>query len=386
MNNKVSVLKSRKKNFPWYVSYPDGGKRKKKYFKKKERKGGADEWAKKKRNELKDMGSRHASITETELQAVINFREAISELPEHAQEVTLVDAVASFVEGLKNRHKSITCQEVTDSLKNKLLTEGKSKGHRDTLGYRLKRFNASYGDWLACDITTEIIDDFLTNLEMAQQTQLHYRRAIGQMFNHAIILKAATSNPVTHALRPKVNAIETGILKPQEVASLLSHADDDTLPGLAISFFAGIRRAEIERLDWSEIDLDERLIEIKAAKAKTAQRRHVPIGDNLASWLIPYKKHKGPVIKSHAIWRKGQQQAREDAKLESWPHNAGRHSFASYHLAHHNDPGKLAMALGHPDPRLLYKHYHKLVTPKTAALYWSITPEEAKNIIKLKTA
>lgn len=379
MRNKVSLTKKTYRHYRYRVTWTQAGNRKSKWFQLKK---DATKFRAKTEAELIAKGNELAPISPEEHRAVLAFREALEDLPEHVQGVTLGDAVETFIKGLESRHKSITCQKVTDKLEHKLLAEGKSKSHRDTLGYRLKRFNDSYGDWLACDINTEIVDDFLSNLKLSQQTKLHYRRAIGQMFNHAIILKATTSNPVTDALRPKVKAKETGILKPREVASLLLHADDDTLPGLVISFFAGVRRAEIERLDWSEIDLDDRLIEIKAAKAKTAQRRHVPVSDNLVSWLEPHRKHEGPVIKSPAIWRNGQQQAREDAKLENWPHNAGRHSFASYHLAHHNDPGKLAIALGHPDPRLLYKHYHKLVTPKAAAVYWSITLTEAENIIK----
>ena len=386
MSIKVSVLKSGKKNYPYYVSYPDGDRRAKKYFKRKEREGGADEWAAEKRKQLAEQGNKHAAITDAELQAVIKFRAAIKELPEHAQSVTLADAVESFTKGLSVRHKSISCQDVSDKLIAKLMVEGKSKSHRDTLEYRLKRFNQEYGEWLACDVTTEVIDDFLANLEVGQQTKLHYRRAIGQMFNHAIKIKAAPESPVTEAIKPIVKPSPTGILKPTELAKLLSAADNDTLPGLAISFFAGVRRAEIERLDWSEIDLEEGFIEIKAENAKTAQRRTIPISDNLRAWLLPHTQHEGSVIKSHAIWRNGQEAAREAAKIKNWPHNAGRHSFASYHLAKHNDPGKLAMALGHPDPRLLFRHYRQLVTTRAANTYWNIFPADTEIITDIQSA
>lgn len=386
MSNKVSVLKSGKKNFPWYVSYPDGGKRRKKYFKTKERKGGADEWAAEKRSALAEQGSKHAAVTEAEFKAVIEFRAAISKLPDHAQSITLADAVTNFTKGLQSRHRSISCQDVTDKLIAKLLAEGKSKSHRDSLEYRLKRFNAEYGEWLACDVTPEAIDDFLGNLKVGAQTKLHYRRAIGQMFNHAIKLKAAPENPITDTIRPTVKPAATEILKPGQVAKLLSHANPDTLPGLAVSFFAGVRRAEMERLDWSEIDLDEGFIEITATNAKTAQRRLIPISDNLKAWLAPYARPDGRVVKSPAIWRNGQEKARKAAKLAEWPHNSGRHSFASYHLAQHNDPGKLSMELGHPDPQMLYSHYRKLVTAKAAKAYWEIFPKEDSSIIDIKSA
>jgi integrase len=383
VSNKVTVSKKRHQNYRYRVNWTHAGKRKSKWFKlKADAEAEADEI----RSELATKGSEQAPITNAELRAVHEFRDAIEQLPDHAQGATLADAVKKFTVELTTRNKSISCQDVSDMLIARLKAEGRSKSHRDALEYRLKRFNLEYGTWLACDVTTPVIDDFLSNLDTSGQTKLHYRRAIGQMFNHAIFLKAAPSNPVSKTIKPTVKPPATGILKPAEVAKLLNHADDDTLPGLAISFFAGVRRAEIERLDWSEIDLKEGFIEITAANAKTAQRRIIQVSANLKAWLAPHARNEGKVIKSPAIWRKGQEDARIGAKIKSWPHNAGRHSFASYHLALHEDPGKLAMALGHPDPRLLFKHYRQLVTAKAAKTYWSITPAEAKNITNIKSA
>lgn len=384
-SNRVTLNKSAHPRYQWEVSFPDGGKRKIKYFKAKTGKGGADEWIETKRDELEDTGSTHETFTDDERSAVRSFRAAVDELPDHAQGIKLSDAVASFIEGLAIRNKSITCLDVANSLRDELEHAGRSERHLAGIKQRLNRFNAIYGDRMACDITTDIIKDFLIH-ESPVKSRPHYRQALNQLFNHAITLDAAPSNPVAKIIKQKVAAAETGILKPSEVAALLSASDDDTLPGLAISFFAGVRRAEIERLDWSEVDLAEGFIEITAQNAKTAQRRLIPISENLKAWLLPHVQHEGGVIRTKQIFRKGLEGAREVAKIDHWPHNAGRHSFASYHLAANDDPGKLAMALGHPDPRLLFKHYRQLVTAKSAKIYWSITPAEAENIINIKTA
>lgn len=383
MRNKVTLSEKSYRKYNYRVTWTQAGKRKSKWFK---RKGEAQKFRDDIQQQLVSYGSSQAPVTAAELRAIHTFREAVAELPEHAQNTSLADAVESFIQGLESRHRSISCQVVADKLIAKLLAEGKSKSHRNSLEYRLNRFNKEYGDWLACDVTTEVIDDFLANLKVGAQTKLHYRRSIGQMFNHAIQINATPSNPTTNSIKPVLKPATTGILTPNEVASLLTCADDETLPGLAISFFAGVRRTEIERLDWSEIDFEEKFIEIKAANAKTAQRRLIPMSANLIEWLAPHAANSGSVIKSPAIWRNGQEQAREDAMIEKWPHNAGRHSFASYHLAHHEDVGKLAMALGHPDPRLLFRHYRQLVSKKAAHTYWSITPTEAENIINIKSA
>jgi len=381
MRNSVTVSTKSHQNYNYRVSWSQGGKRKSKWFKRKK---DAEDFGVTTRKVLADKGAEQGPVTPAELRAVHAFRELLSELPKHAKKSTLADAVEHFSAGLLKRNTSITCEVVADKLHAALKKAGRGKRHLQSIEQRMKRFNQDYADWLACDITTEIIEDFLNNLP--EKSVPHYRQSIGQMFNHAIKLKATPSNPVTDTLKPKIKPTSTGILTPAQLAKLLASADDATLPGLAISFFAGVRRAEIERLDWSEVDLSEGFIEITAANAKTAQRRLIPISDNLKAWLTPYAQHEGALIKSPAIWRNGQESARKTANLKNWPHNAGRHSFASYHLALHEDPGKLAMALGHPDPRLLFKHYRQLVTVKAAKTFWGITPADSSDITHIKSA
>lgn len=383
MRTSVSLSKKSHQNYRYRVTWTEGTKRKSKWFVLKK---DALAFQTKTRNEQIEEGTKHEAISPAELRAVHKFREAIAKLPEHAQTATLEDAVTAFTKGLQDRHKSISCQMVTEKLLTLLKSKGRSKRHCDSTEHRLNRFNKDYGDWLACDIGGDIIDDFITGLNVASKTQENYRLALNRMFKFAVKIKAAPSNPVAEIERPTIESADTGILSPIQVASLLSSADDDTLPGLAISFFAGVRAAEIERLDWSEIDLEEQTIEIKAKNAKTAQRRIVHITDNLKEWLTPYAQHEGKVTPSPYEWRKGCKAARDSAKITEWPHNAGRHSFASYHLGMHGDSGTLATELGHANPRLLHQHYKELVTKKSAKIYWSITPTEVENIINIRSA
>jgi integrase len=137
---------------------------------------------------------------------------------------------------------------------------------------------------------------------------------------------------------------------------------------LAIGAFAGVRDAELKRLDWHEIDLARGHIEIKGAKAKSARRRIIPIQPNLSAWLRPYAAMKGSVAPEGS--REKIDRACEAAKLVHWPVNGLRHSYASYRLAAIHDAPRVAAELGHTSPQMLYSTYRELVLPEEAERYW----------------
>jgi integrase len=152
----------------------------------------------------------------------------------------------------------------------------------------------------------------------------------------------------------------------------LECAEADTLPFWAIGAFAGLRRSEIERLDWAQVDLESNLIEVKARHSKTATRRLVTIQPNLRAWLAPYLTSRGSVCPPNL--RKCIEADRKKAGLrQDWPPNALRHSFGSYHLAKFNDAAALALQMGN-SPNVIFRHYRELVRPKEAVRYWQIKP------------
>src|SRR6266853_182015 len=76
-------------------------------------------------------------------------------------------------------------------------------------------------------------------------------------------------------------APKIGILTPEQLSAFLDVVDTKFIPFFTINAFTGLRRAEVERLDWSEIKLDRRLIELPPAKSKNKRRKLVEIPENL---------------------------------------------------------------------------------------------------------
>jgi integrase len=153
-------------------------------------------------------------------------------------------------------------------------------------------------------------------------------------------------NPVAAVDKIKVVDAAPEIFTPEQLARLLNVAPAELLPALAIQAFAGLRTSEVLRLAWGELDQTRGFITVSAKKAKTAKRRLIPVAPNLADWLRPYASVKG------SLWAKGFRayhvairNLATEIGLARWPNNGLRHSFASYHLAKHQNAPQLALEM-----------------------------------------
>lgn len=155
-----------------------------------------------------------------------------------------------------------------------------------------------------------------------------------------------------------------------EMTAILKATEPEMVPYMAIGAFAGLRSAEIEKLDWSAIDFGTGYIRIAWDIAKTRQRRLVPIPANLTAWIQPVRKESGPVVPRNLRERI---QAIGKRAGVPWKSNGLRHSFGSYRLAEVQDAAKVSLEMGN-SPQMLFKHYRELVTPEQAKEWFTITP------------
>jgi len=108
--------------------------------------------------------------------------------------------------------------------------------------------------------------------------------------------------------------------------------------------------------------------------AKKRRARLVDISDNLAAWLIKYCKTDGDVCLKETSYRRQAKLIRTRAGID-FPSNGARHSFATYHLAMHEDAAKTSLQLGHTDVSVLFDHYRGLANKPEAEKYWQIYPK-----------
>jgi integrase len=305
---------------------------------------------------------------------------------------SLTKATDFYLQVHDARAKSVSVEfawnECKSDLKRMVKGEEISVTHLETVAKAANKLVASFGQEWVCDLSSQVMERWLNGLPLAATTRNNVRKNVSVILAYAVKRGWIEESPMLkikgfneHRLKAKL----PGILTPEEMALLLERAEPEILPFFAIGAFAGLRVAELERLDWSEIKWDKRLINVTALKAKTAQPRWIPMTDNLIAWLTPHRQSNGPIapqsvrVKSRFVKR-----AREAAGINSWGNdkaNALRHSFCSYHLALHEDGAMTAIRAGHMGTATLYKHYNHRVEKTEAEKYFSIAPAAAAQSI-----
>jgi integrase len=351
-------------HYDFVVTWRQGGKRRLRYFK---RERDAKMFAGEKEVELLNEGRKHGEITSEERQAILLARE---------NGFPVREAVEFYIDHHAAIGRSISVEEAIEEFLSIREGEGKSQTHLRDLRSRLGAFSASHGKLVVAEMDTRLVDRWLTGLRMAAQTRINYRRVLHNFFSFACARGYASRNPVTGASKAKVVAKPPGILSVAQVRGILEACSLEILPAVAIGLFAGLRRAELERLPWRDVSLAGGFIEVSALNSKTAQRRLVTISPNLKAWLAPLCRERGPVFPPANIYRNLFGQALKRSGIKRWPANGLRHSFASYHLAHYQDAAKTALQLGHTESVTLFRHYRELVRPEDAEAFWGICPPE----------
>ena len=324
--------------------------------------------------------------------AVQEYTSAIKQLPEGT---TLKEAVDFFRRRNPTSLQKRSVRQVVDEMLATKRTANLSAVHLKDLECRLNRF----ADALQMNIggvSGTMIQTWLDAMKGSGRTKLNYLRVIASLFRFAIKRKYLPKDAfeeIEAVQQAKEDSGEIEIFAPGEMQEILTAARPEMVPWIAIGGFAGLRSAEIQRLDWSEVNLTERHIEIKASKSKTAARRLVPITENLAAWLAPCAQGAGKLTEYTSWWNQFGKLAAEVSRLREergqpckfeWRHNALRHSFISYRVADIQNVAQVALEAGN-SPQMVFKKYRQLVTPAAAKAWFAIAPAGASKIVTMNT-
>ena len=172
-----------------------------------------------------------------------------------------------------------------------------------------------------------------------------------------------------HIKKPQVNNIRTEDLSPEQLRRLMESIESDSNPHargmMKMALYTGMRRGEMFKLKWSDIDFERGFISIKDPKGGVDQK--VPLNEATRNLLEAHPKGKSPFVFpgrdggqrvriQHAVNR-----IRKNAKLpkEFRPLHGLRHVYASMLASSGQvDMYTLQKLLTHKSPLMTQRYAH----------------------------
>ena len=285
----------------------------------------------------------------------------------------LSTVVGDYRRHFKPLTRRATLREVVDELLAARQQDGASRSYVSQLKTVLTRFADAFpGEIL--DLASSDVAAWLRGLDVSAGSRNSMLLCVKVLFSFARernYLPAERMTAAEQIKKVKVKNDDVSVFTPKEMAKILHAAPPHLVPILAIGAFSGIRMAELNRLDWSAVDLERGHIELRAGQAKTASRRIIPISDNLRAWIEPLPR-KGKVVAMETLHREVTALAR--AMGVEWPRNVLRHSFISYRIAKVKSADQVALEAGN-SPSIIFRHYRELTTEQQADEWFGILPK-----------
>lgn len=334
-------------------------------------------------------GSMASELTGSEMAEVVVAREKAAEAG-----VTLLEAVNFYLQHAKRMREEVLLSELVQRFVDDRWNEGCSARYRRQLNVSLGSLVKRHPTSQAHEITKENVEAWLKAYGWAGKTRNNYAGVVRACFAWALDKGHARINPAAGIPKAREGTEEIGTLTGKQCEALLigAAAKPEMMGFVVLGMFCGLRPAEIQRLDWSAVDLQGRTVVVAASQAKTRARRVVDLSVNAVAWLRAAGCHKlkGQICGKwwDARWRifrrslgwavgVGEKGIKEEATKiihGEWPHNALRHTYASMHYAMYEDETKLQAQMGHESADMLHKHYRAMKTKSEAKAFWKLIP------------
>ena len=254
----------------------------------------------------------------------------------------------------------------------------------------------SFGDRFLQDISRNELENWLKSLKFAPVTVKNWRSNITAAWNWFEKNELIEKNIAKGLELPKIEMGEIGILTVEETERLFranEKIDPEVCGLMALGLFAGMRTSAIPRVDYNEITMRQGIL-TPAEKTKKNRRNYIEnLPDNLWAWLDrtpksafgwcerKWKKRRESALRRAGLLVNGKQLKTPDEngkfpQKKIPPHNAFRHSFASYHVAWKRDFQDTALIMSHKGTDILFKHYRGVATKEDAEKYFKIYPSK----------
>ena len=332
--------------------------------------------------DMRTMGDARTALKPAQ---IYDAKQALDILAENGHSISLTDCIRAYVAWRKEEAKIVQTpigkayKEYLDSIPEQQVM------HRNSIVARVQKWVFAFGGERTVSEVTEA--EFRKYLEQFENDKT-YNNVLTycKTFLNWCCMKTRhyiAVNPLED-LKPR-----RIVYKTPEYASvadvkaifkrLVEKKDKEAIIYTALSFFCGIRFAEIERIGQSEngnyaIDLDDGTVRIEMPKGWTQGMapRVFRMEENALAWL----RYCGRDALAHFNARFARHRMHNEALKAgiTFPHNAGRHSFITYHVSRYELPERTEAIVG-TSKAMRARHYQGLVKKSEAEEYFSIAPE-----------
>lgn len=187
---------------------------------------------------------------------------------------------------------------------------------------------------------------------------------LASMFNKGIQWRLVVDNPARGIKPLRENGARLRFLDQDEIRRLLAAASERFRPILTVALHTGMRRGEIMHLQWSEVDLRNRVLRV--CESKSGKQRTIPLDETLHGTLrgLTSRFKKGLVFPSPVTgnpwtdFRRQFRNATKKAQIDDFRFHDLRHTFASHLVMAGVDVKTVQELLGHASVVMTMKYSH----------------------------
>ncbi len=240
----------------------------------------------------------------------------------------------------------------------------------DTKQYRINTMLSHFGSLPLRRFTTLLVEQYQTDLMNKGLKPASVNRNIGiikAMFRKAVDWQMVESEALKRVRNVKLlpeNNRRLRYLTKEECQALTDSCDKHLKPIVITALNAGMRRGEILKLKWDNVDLTHGFIHV--VDAKNGERREIPTNTTLKLTLLsitrrldtPYVFHDPNTGKPYQEVKKSFATALRRSKIVDFRFHDLRHTFASHLIMAGVDITTVSRLLGHKSLKMTLRYSH----------------------------
>jgi len=236
--------------------------------------------------------------------------------------------------------------------------------------YIIKKLKAQFRNIPLVKFNLALLEQFQTDklkTECKSATVNRYTATLKHMFTKAFdweMISEDTLKKIRKVKQLEENNKRLRYLSSEECQALIYSCDDYLKPIVITALHSGMRKTEILKLKWKQVDIKNSFILL--SDTKSGKRRSIPINETLYTTLksierrldIPYVFFNPETGKHYNDIKKAFNRACEKAGISDYRFHDNRHTFASQLLMGGGDLVALKEILGHADIKMTLRYSH----------------------------